>query len=290
MGYHIVNIVENQIEHKYVENQIDIIYFENLNENTVIYQGEEQWKPLRLGSSPNYRNYAKGWFRAGIKAQEIFKKQAKIEKLMLEELFQDESSFQQYLITEKYFAIKRGDFLIRNYGNIEVDIKCRGFYFDNNNVKVFNFKCDDVERHLNMQTLTNSPVFIAVYERLENDNILEECPYFLSIENTDFSKLNKAYVKSENTGYCYQIPLECTTQSFEFVKNYNLQKKTFSVEEKRKEHKNAYMKWSQDEDCQLEINYCEKKSIIELCSIFGRNEGAIKSRIDKLELNKKYSR
>lgn len=42
MGYHIVNIIENQIEHKYFENQIDIIYFENLNENTVIYQGEEQ--------------------------------------------------------------------------------------------------------------------------------------------------------------------------------------------------------------------------------------------------------
>ncbi|MDO5616320.1 MAG: hypothetical protein Q4G16_09030 [Cruoricaptor ignavus] len=288
MGYHIVNIKENEIEHKYFENQLDIIYFENLTENTIIYQGEKQWSPLRLGNAPKYKNYAKEWFRAGLKAQEIFKKQAKKEKLILEELFQDESSFQQYLINEKYLAIKRGDFLVRNYGNIEVDIKCRGFYEDKNGNKVFNFKCDDVIKHLNMQSLTNTPILIAVYER-NGDKVIDGNPYFFSIENTDFSKFNKIYIKSEDTGYCYQIPLDCTTQTFEFIKNYNLKKKKYTVEEKRKENKNAYMRWSQEEDNQLEINYCKKKSIKELCSIFGRNEGAIKARIEKLELLKKYN-
>lgn len=287
MGYHIVNIKENEIEHKFVENQLDIVYFENLTENTIIYQGEKHWKPLRLGNSPQYKNYAKEWFRAGLKAQEIFKKQAKKEKLMLEELFQDESSFQQYLINEEYFAIKRGDFLIRNYGNIEVDIKCRGFYEDKKGIKVFNFKCDDVERHLNMQSLTNTPVLIAVYER-NGDKVMDGTPYFLSIENTDFSKFNKIYIPSESTGFCYQIPLKYTIQNFEFIKKYNIQQKKYTVEEKRKEHKNAYMRWSQEEDDQLEVSYCEKKNIQELCSIFGRNMGAIKARIEKLELNIKY--
>jgi len=38
----------------------------------------------------------------------------------------------------------------------------------------------------------------------------------------------------------------------------------------------------------LELHFCEKKSIAELCSLFGRNRGAIKSRIEKLELKTKY--
>lgn len=206
---------------------------------------------------------------------------------MLEELFQDESSFQQYLIKDEYFAIKRGDFLVRNYGNVEIDIKCRGFYKDNIGNIVFNFKCYDVERHLNMQSLTNTPIFIAVYER-KGDKVIEVNPYFFSIENTEFSALNKIYIKAENTGYCYQIPLKNTTQDFEFVKTYQKNKKSFSVEEKRKKYKNAYMKWTLEEDEMLETLFCEEKTHEELCAIFGRNNGAIRSRIEKLELKTKY--
>jgi hypothetical protein len=287
MGYHIVNLNNNNIEHDYLENELDIVYLNNLTENTIIYQGEKHWKPVRLGNGSAYNNYTKDWFRAGIKAQELFKKQAKRAKLMLEELFQDEISFQQYLIKDEYFAIKRGDFLVRNFGNIEIDIKCRGFYQNTNGNTVFNFKCDDVERHLNMQSLTNTPIFIAVYER-NGDKVIEVDPYFFSLENVDFSTLTKVYIKSDNTGFCYQIPLNKTTQDFEFVKKYENNNKSSSIEERRKKHKNAYMKWTLEEDEMLEIHFCEKKKIKELCVIFGRNNGAIKSRIEKLELKTKY--
>ena len=83
MGYHIVNIKNNEIEHKYVESKIEIAYVDNITEETIIYQGEKQWNPIRVGSESNYRNYSKDWYRAGIKAQELFKKQAKKEKLVL---------------------------------------------------------------------------------------------------------------------------------------------------------------------------------------------------------------
>ncbi|MEO9512309.1 MAG: hypothetical protein ABJN84_06410 [Flavobacteriaceae bacterium] len=260
---------------------------DNITENTIIYQGEKQWNPVRVGNESCYRNYSKDWYRAGIKAQELFKKQAKKEKLVLEELFQDENSFQQYLITDGYLAIKRGDFLVRNFGNIEIDIKCRGFYENKRKDIVFNFKCEDVERHLNMETLTNTPIFIAVYRR-NGHEVIKRTPYFFSISGTDFSKFDKIYVKAENTGYCYQIPLNKTEQNFDFIKNSHRKNKMYPVEEIRKKHANAYKKWTIEEDEMLELHFCEKKSITELCSLFGRNKGAIKSRIEKLELKIKY--
>lgn len=288
MGYHVINIRNDEIEHEFVESKLEIAYLKNISDDTIIYQGEMHWKPVRVGSESSYMNYSKGWFRAGVKAQELFKKQAKKEKLMLEELFQDESSFKQYLITDEFLAIKRGDFLVRNYGNIEIDIKCRSFYKDSQKKKVFNFKCDDVLRHLNMQTLTNTPIIIAVYQR-KGDEVIEETPYFFSISNTDFSRFNKIYVKSENTGYCYQIPIRNTKQNFSFIKDNHKRIKSYSLMEIRKVHSNAYKKWTNEEDEMLKIYFNERKTIKELCLIFKRNIGAIKSRIEKLELRLKHN-
>lgn len=257
MGYHIVNLDDNKIEHFYIESKIELAYLSNITENTIIYQGEKHWIPIRFGDEPSYNNYIKDWFRAGLKAQESLKKQSLQNKLMLEELFQDEDSFKNYLIFDEYFPIKRGDFLVRNYGNIEVDIKCRSFYKNKNEEIVFNFKCDDVERHLNMQTFTKTTIMIAVYER-NGDQVIEDIPFIFSIEGIDFETLGKVYVKTENTGFCYQIPLRLTTQSFDYIKEYNTKKKVYSIIEKRKEHANAYKKWTTEEDNVLELYYCKK--------------------------------
>lgn len=51
---------------------------------------------------------------------------------------------------------------------------------------------------------------------------------------------------------------------------------------------NAYEKWTTEDDEKLVFFVKKKKSIKELCDIFGRNEGAILSRIKKLELREKY--
>ncbi|MCD6544199.1 MAG: hypothetical protein J7K34_06790 [Flavobacteriaceae bacterium] len=65
-------------------------------------------------------------------------------------------------------------------------------------------------------------------------------------------------------------------------------KKAYSITEKRKKHKNAYEKWTAENDEKLEMLFCEGKTTTELSKIFERNNGAIKSRIKKLELNEKY--
>jgi len=66
--------------------------------------------------------------------------------------------------------------------------------------------------------------------------------------------------------------------------------KAYSIEEIRKTHQNAYAPWTKEDDDKLEKLYCEGKSTKELSEVFGRNIGAIRSRIEKLELEKKYGR
>jgi|SRR3990172_231887 len=71
----------------------------------------------------------------------------------------------------------------------------------------------------------------------------------------------------------------------------NLQKeKACSVTEIRQTIKNAYAPWTQEDDNKLEQLFCEGKKTKELAQIFRRKEGAINSRIKKLELREKYGR
>lgn len=65
---------------------------------------------------------------------------------------------------------------------------------------------------------------------------------------------------------------------------------TYTKAEKQQAHKNAYERWTQEDDERLELLFCEGKTVQELTTIFARNEGAIESRIKKLELREKYDR
>lgn len=64
--------------------------------------------------------------------------------------------------------------------------------------------------------------------------------------------------------------------------------KAYEISEIRKTYNNAYEPWTVENDEQLELLFCEGKNVKELAQIFGRNKGAIRSRIKKLELKEKY--
>lgn len=66
--------------------------------------------------------------------------------------------------------------------------------------------------------------------------------------------------------------------------------KTYSVEKIRETHQQAYLPWTTEDDNKLELLFCEGKKVKELAEIFGRNVGAINSRIKKLELKEKYGK
>lgn len=66
--------------------------------------------------------------------------------------------------------------------------------------------------------------------------------------------------------------------------------KAYSVEKIRERHQQAYLPWTTEDDNKLELLFCEGKKVKELAEIFGRNIGAINSRIKKLELKDKYGK
>ena len=59
-------------------------------------------------------------------------------------------------------------------------------------------------------------------------------------------------------------------------------KKTYTLDDKRQEHGNAYLPWEEEADRYLIRLYDEGKSIKELAEIFERNKGGIRSRLKKL--------
>lgn len=67
------------------------------------------------------------------------------------------------------------------------------------------------------------------------------------------------------------------------------EKKSYTLDDIREQHAQAYRPWSTEDDEKLEALFCEGKTVKELANIFERKEGAITSRIKKLELREKYS-
>ncbi len=64
--------------------------------------------------------------------------------------------------------------------------------------------------------------------------------------------------------------------------------KAYILDEVRKSYRSAYGSWTGDLDDRLTKRFCEGTTINELAAEFGRTEGAIRSRIKKLELHELY--
>jgi F-box protein 18 (helicase) len=73
-----------------------------------------------------------------------------------------------------------------------------------------------------------------------------------------------------------------------FSKHDSITEKAYSVEEVRAKHKAAYQPWTTALDDELTVMYCEGVNVRDMSRHFGRTKGAIKSRIEKLELEELY--
>jgi hypothetical protein len=60
------------------------------------------------------------------------------------------------------------------------------------------------------------------------------------------------------------------------------------LEKIRRTHGQAYMPWTKEDDSRLESLIVEGKKVAELARLFGRQAGAIRARIKKLDLEEKY--
>jgi len=292
MGFHIVNIKNGKLQFDYVESYEELSFVEFITKDSIIYQGEEHWKPHKISDSEKYKYFSEGWYRAGIQAQELFKQQATNHGFILEELNQDQKSFKSYTLNANNISIKRGDFLIRNYGNIEIDVKCRGFRKIKDKI-YFDFKVDDVNKHLNMQKFTNTPILIAVYENKKNRPV-EESIYFFAIDDLFNSTVINKYMRI-GIGECYQIPLSFAKEGFGLIEevfetHFSKEKETYTFKEKGSFYKRTHKEWTINDDEKLELLFGNGYSIKELSNEFERKNGEIRSRINKLELTEKYDR
>jgi hypothetical protein len=86
------------------------------------------------------------------------------------------------------------------------------------------------------------------------------------------------------------LPDDITYNEIRAVMNYLLiTEKTYTKSEKQLVNQNAYEKWSDEDDTKLEKLFYDGKNILELSELLKRNEGAIRSRIKKLELKEKIN-
>ena len=215
MGYHLILKAEkNILETKYINDINDLLKID-INEDSIIYQGEENWKPIRLKDSP-YKDYLEEEKRAGKNAQELFKQQAIKLKIPFEVINQDQESFKHYTSCANKKDIKRGDFLIRLAQHPEIEVKCVSFYKRIFNGGHFFILVEQVDKHLNMEKMTTSPVILAVYER-EKDKPKKDSLRMIPVK---FIKDNHdVYLdpRPDEKGPRYKVPVSATSKGFELI-------------------------------------------------------------------------
>jgi len=224
MGYHILNYKKGNLTHRYAETKDELAGFDDIEHNSIIFEGSGNITPEVVSQSKEFKRFSYDWYRAGIKAENLFEDQAREQNMMVERINQDKKSFNNYTGSrEEFIPLKRGDFIIRDHGNIEIDVKCRSFHnFENNNEKYFRFNVEHMLRHLNMAALLHSPVLVAVFERdISLKNPVPDNIYFMDMKKmyehrNEFFKDIQEYEHGKE--YFYNIPLSMTHKGFGYIK------------------------------------------------------------------------
>ncbi len=196
--------------------------------------------------------------------------------------FSQESSIMDQLIDTKHQSIfhNRGRAVSAkklketNYSLMLIHPDCACAYRDENREKSKNrmkFTYCDIEYDFPI----TDPVFLDEFKR--RPNCYDDIPdVYLAISlGLEFEGWHHKLVAG------VIIPTDST-------ESYNTKGVSYMAQQKQKHH-NAYAKWTTEDDEQLRNHIEEGLSIQELCCIFGRNEGAIRSRIIKLGLDSSIS-
>lgn len=224
MGFHVIlRRADGEMEHHYKEKEHELAALP-ITETSIIYRGEPHWKPELVKDSPTFKSYADPRYRGSVLAEQIFRKQATQKGYMVEVLSQDQESFKDYVnISGSYIRVKRGDFLLRNVGNLEVEVKCKSVYRSKKDGEwYFYFEKDHLERHLNMSRYTRTPIIVALYLRNEADGRPD--PRRLFMMDVHFMK---ELVDTQGTkpvkrdwGPGYPIPLKKCMKDFRLVEYF----------------------------------------------------------------------
>ncbi|MFN8236507.1 MAG: ATP-dependent helicase [Bacteroidia bacterium] len=149
------------------------------------------------------------------------------------------------------------------------------------------------ERRLFYVAITRAKDKLFLITQKGNESsFLKEIPSAFTVRTTNVIKqvVDKVILCDSCFSQLEKLHVYCPYCGQKVVEEKAEKEKAYSVDEIRKAHNQAYQPWTIEDDQRLELLFCEGKNIKELSQIFGRNEGAINSRIKKLELKEKYEK
>ena len=203
MGYHLINIENNRMETFYIENIEDLVEYKKLHENCIVYEADRKWIPFLIKDHTELSMFLNDAIRFGIKGQRYFEKILKENKILYEKIEQTKEKLQNYIDSSNGKRVKRGDYLIRGKNRIEIEVKVRTFY-KNENYNYFTLNYSEIKSLENMQEITKDSIFFVILER-KNEEIME-IPYILGIDK--LLELNKYKSLSYNEkGKYFEISL-----------------------------------------------------------------------------------
>ena len=165
------------------------------------------------------------------------------------------------------------DFVFR-YRQKEFAVECKWREKLSRNWSKDVFPARRIENYRHFSEVRHMPVTIILGVGGEPCN--PELLYRIPLEEVIFITSEKRSIVD------YLYPLLSFDVSWFLQQEGKSKEKAYTLDEKRKQFPNAYKSWSTEDDKLLVTLYDENRSIKELMSIFKRNEGAIRSRIQKL--------
>lgn len=211
MGYHVIIHPEDfPMQYTYVEQMEQLAELEGINGKSIIFEGERSKPPQQVGGSVDFRRLGEEWYRAGLRARAVFARLARERGLVLETRSQDAESL----------------FLIRNRGDVEVDVQCRTFY-GRGKYRYFLFPEKDLEKYLNREAVTQTTGVVAIFQR-KGDRPLEDS--LCMIQADCIVKLSHTVKREKKEyGWTYRIPLVEMRSGFDLLTCSSLREESIDV-------------------------------------------------------------
>lgn len=163
----------------------------------------------------SFRWLFKPHFIAGEKAERHFEELCGANGYIVEKISQDRGRFAQYAANAQSF-VKRGDYLVRNLSNAEVEVKCFSKRKYGSTV-CYRIKYSHIKRHQEMERLTGEPVIFAVFER-RGRNVVENSLRMIPLRELT-SRRHRAIFYDESIK-CLCVPVDIMYPAFDYFEKY----------------------------------------------------------------------
>jgi len=288
-----LGLLLNAIKMVYEEQSIDSLYFEgNINSYTYADEGASLYDVLNLRNQehPKIKDVLIKSMRDLDDLEDYIKKTEDVQLGMLLEIVNEYGNEIPKII--KTLKLKHVENHLRDSAEVIFSTvhRCKGMEYDDvylvddfiTKEKIASLPEDYFSEEKNIEK-TNEEINLLYVAITRTRNILR-IP--LDMVPDDFELSERIKLTDRDTSEDEEQALEAT-QTIE-TKEQTETLKSYSFEEVRKTHTEAYQLWTEELDFELTTMFCGKVSISAMAIHFGRTRGAISSRIKKLELEEKY--